>query len=169
MIDFLEAMDWCKATDDDGPVVEALCVAATEIVQRETGLYAGLPQAVTEVFTSFPPLMLRGVPSGALVLEEWSGGGWVTVAGAQYFVDADILRAAPGWTPPASVRLRATYTTGFDAGAAPRDLQIAALGLVANLFENRGDGHMQPGTAGHSPEIPGWVQQILRLHRRVAV
>lgn len=168
MIDFAEAMDWCKGTVDDAAIIEALCVAATEIVQRETGLYVGAPDVVTEVFASLPPLMLKGVPSGSLVLEEWSGGGWVAVSSSQYFVDGDVLRAAPDWTPRSPVRLRATYTTGFSGGAAPRDLQIAALGLVAHLFENRGDGQANIGT-GATVEIPGWISTVFRLHRRVAV
>lgn len=168
MISFADAMEWCKAESEDGAVVEALCVAATRIAQDETGLYLGPPQSVTEVLATPPPVMLRGAPSGALALEEWRGGGWTMVAASDYHVDGDMLRPGAGWAPAAPVRLRATYTTGYADGAAPRDLQVATLGLVAHMFENRGDGMGTTGAAV-ATEIPGWVQQVFRLHRRVAV
>lgn len=167
MIDFYEAMRWCKAEEEDAAEIEALCFAATEIVQRETGLYLGTSDTVTEVIAVRLPVQLRGVPSGPLVLSEEDGSSWSVVDTANYHVDGDILRPASGWTQPAG-RLRAVYTTGYAAGSVPRDLQIAGAGLVAHMFENRGDGQANTGNYD-KVGVPDWIQQVFRLHRRVAV
>lgn len=169
MVTVEELIDWLRAEAEDAELIEDLRDAAVTYVEEQTGMRFSETGEVVQTMGWYGwPLALRGEPlAGAdFTLERWSGSAWEAVDSGNYYLDGAFVRPAGTWEmTEVTPRFRATYTTGYTAGLAPKPLQVAVRLLVAHWYENR-----EPVNIGNIVnELPFAVDNILRLYRRVTV
>jgi hypothetical protein len=83
--------------------------------------------------------------TGTLVLEEWDGSAWVTVAAGDFDIRSNGLRRIDSdyWE---SKEYRATYTKGYDT--LPADVHQAVLAVAVAMYRATGNAGLRSETIG---------------------
>lgn len=169
LIDVEAAMTYCRATEDDEELITGLIEAATAFICGPTGIGTAL---LTEEwvlslndFPSCETLDLCPVQSVDTITYLDVDGVTQVVDPATYYVDVDQRPAIVAFNErpkvksiPGAVKIIFTAGYGDTPSMVPADLRHAALWLVANWYENRGDD-------ASKSVIPATVDRVLNKYR----
>lgn len=170
LLDLDTTKNYLRASDDDDDLIAGLIEAATALIEGPTGIgRALLTSTWRQSFDRLPSSLsiALGPVQSVDQITVLTDAGVVDVDLATVHVDADqspALVAFLGDRPvaksvPGSVKVTFTAGYGDDPASVPADLRHAALWLVANWFENRGDD-------ASKSVIPTTVDRVLSKYRR---
>lgn len=169
LLDLDTTKNYLRASDDDDDLISGLIDAATSFIEGPTGIgRALLTSTWRQSFDSLPSSLSIALGPVQTVdqITVLTDAGAVDVDLANVHVDTDqspaliaffstrpIAKSVPG-------AVKVTFTAGYgdEPASVPADLRHAALWLVANWLENRGDD-------ASKAVIPASVDRVLNKYR----